>query len=42
MVQAIKRVQGMRLVGPAWQKHSARVRSVVPATNHMNNKQTDE
>jgi SAM-dependent methyltransferase len=42
IVQAIKRVQGMRLVGPAWEKRSARVQSVVPATNRMKNKQSDD
>jgi SAM-dependent methyltransferase len=35
MVQAIKRVKGMRLIGPAWTKHTARVPQGVPATNRM-------
>ena len=33
IVQAIKRVKGMRLVGPAWSVKNARVPKVVPATN---------
>ena len=41
IVQAIKRVEGMRLVGPAWEKRSARLRSAVPATNRMKNRITD-
>lgn len=35
IVQAIKRVQGMRLIGPAWDKRSARMQQAVPATNRM-------
>ena len=35
IVQAIKRVKGMRLIGPAWEKRSARVQQAVPATNRM-------
>jgi len=35
IVQAIKRVKGMRLIGPAWQTARARARSAVPATNKM-------
>ena len=37
IVQAIKRVKGMRLIGPAWEKRSARVQQAVPATNRMKN-----
>ena len=37
IVQAIKRVKGMRLIGPAWEKRGARLRQVVPATHPMNN-----
>ncbi|MGV3743149.1 MAG: class I SAM-dependent methyltransferase [Burkholderiaceae bacterium] len=33
IVQAIKRVKGMRLVGPAWSVKNARMPKVVPATN---------
>lgn len=35
IVQAIKRVKGMRLVGPAWQPLGARARPALPATNKM-------
>ncbi len=40
IVQAIKRIKGMRLVGPAWSVKNARVPKVVPATNkaHKTNK----
>ncbi|MDB5796674.1 MAG: class SAM-dependent methyltransferase [Paucimonas sp.] len=34
-VQAVKRVKGMRLIGPAWNRNPARVRSAVPATNQV-------
>lgn len=37
IVQAIKRVKGMRLVGPAWQKQGSRVRQAVPVTQRMKN-----
>lgn len=37
IVQAIKRVKGMRLVGPAWQKKTATVAAGVPVTNRMKN-----
>jgi hypothetical protein len=37
VVQAIKRVKGMRLVGPAWQSPVVGVRAGVPATNKMKN-----
>ncbi len=37
IVQAIKRVKGMRLVGPAWQSPAVGVRAGVPATNKMKN-----
>jgi SAM-dependent methyltransferase len=33
MVQAIKRVKGMRLIGPAWSKKAAKAPVAVPATN---------
>lgn len=33
IVQAIKRVKGMHLIGPAWTKKSATAPAVVPATN---------
>lgn len=35
IVQAIKRVKGMRLVGPAWKPMSAHARPALPATNKM-------
>ncbi len=33
MTQAIKRVKGMRLIGPAWAKHPGKLPKAVPATN---------
>jgi SAM-dependent methyltransferase len=39
IVQAIKRIKGMRLIGPAWSVKNARVRKVVPATNKAQNTQ---
>jgi SAM-dependent methyltransferase len=33
MVQAIKRVKGMRLIGPAWKQKTAKAPVAVPATN---------
>ncbi len=39
IVQAIKRVKGMRLVGPAWQTRRAGVAVGVPATNRMKEQQ---
>ncbi len=39
IVQAIKRVKGMRLVGPAWQTRRAGVTVGVPATNRMKEQQ---
>jgi SAM-dependent methyltransferase len=33
VIQAIKRVKGMHLIGPAWAKKSATAPAVVPATN---------
>lgn len=33
MVHAIKRVKGMRLIGPAWKQKSAKAPVAVPATN---------
>jgi SAM-dependent methyltransferase len=40
IVQAIKRVRGMRLIGPAWVKNPAKAPKGVPATNkiHKENK----
>jgi SAM-dependent methyltransferase len=35
IVQAIKRVQGMRLIGPAWDRNAATAPRGVPATNKM-------
>jgi len=35
IVQAIKRVKGMRLIGPAWNKKKATAPQGVPATNKM-------
>jgi hypothetical protein len=38
-VQAIKRVKGMRLIGPAWNKKKASARQRVPVANkHINHK----
>lgn len=37
IVQAIKRVKGMRLIGPAWQAKRTPMRAGVPATNKMKN-----
>jgi len=42
IVQAIKRVKGMRLIGPAWEKRSARVQQAVPATNRMKSRMKNE
>lgn len=42
IVQAIKRVKGMRLIGPAWEKRSARVQQAVPATNRMQNRMKND
>jgi SAM-dependent methyltransferase len=36
IVQAIKRVKGMRLIGPAFSKRMAKVPKAVPATNKIN------
>ena len=35
IVQAIKRVKGMRLIGPAWSKKTAKVARGVPVTNKV-------
>ncbi|RJG01502.1 class I SAM-dependent methyltransferase [Noviherbaspirillum sedimenti] len=35
MVQAIKRVKGMRLIGPAWTQRSAQMPQGMPATNKI-------
>lgn len=37
IVQAIKRVHGMRLIGPAWSRQTATARHSVPATNSVHN-----
>jgi SAM-dependent methyltransferase len=42
IVQAIKRVKGMRLIGPAWEKRGARVQQGVPVTNRMKNEHQHE
>lgn len=39
IVQAIKRVKGMRLVGPAWERKRAVVPGALPVTNRMKGKQ---
>ena len=33
IVQAVKRVKGMRLIGPVWTKNTAKIPNSVPATN---------
>jgi SAM-dependent methyltransferase len=38
MVQAIKRVRGMRLIGPVWTKQAAKSPKAVPATNRIHRK----
>ncbi|QDZ27336.1 class I SAM-dependent methyltransferase [Noviherbaspirillum sp. UKPF54] len=35
MVQAIKRIRGMRLIGPVWTRQTATARQGVPATNKI-------
>ncbi len=44
IVQAIKRVKGMRLIGPAWSKQKANAPQGVPATNRnfMNKEHTNK
>jgi hypothetical protein len=37
MVHAIKRVKGMRIIGPAWNKRSQKSAQAVPATNSVHN-----
>jgi len=39
IVQAIKRVKGMRLIGPAWSKKTASTPAVVPVTNKRREQQ---
>ncbi len=39
IVQAIKRIKGMRLIGPAWSIKNAKVPNVVPATNKAHKEQ---
>jgi hypothetical protein len=41
MVQAIKRIRGMRLIGPAWKTQPAKAPKAVPATNRIH-KNTDQ
>ena len=36
MVQAIKRVKGMRLIGPVWKRHPVTAPNAMPATNRSN------
>ncbi|MEO8407063.1 MAG: SAM-dependent methyltransferase, partial [Oxalobacteraceae bacterium] len=38
IVQAIKRVQGMHLIGPVWSKKTAQARNRVPAVNKIGRK----
>jgi len=40
IVQAIKRVKAMRLIGPAWEKKKAPVTTGVPATNKIHRNRT--
>lgn len=39
IVQAIKRVKGMHLIGPVWNKKTAQARNRVPAVNKISRKQ---
>jgi hypothetical protein len=39
MVQAVKRVKGMHLIGPAWTKKTATAPAGVPATNKRREQQ---
>jgi SAM-dependent methyltransferase len=39
IVQAIKRVKGMRLIGPAWERQRAMVPGALPVTNRMKGQQ---
>ncbi|MFT5643852.1 MAG: SAM-dependent methyltransferase [Janthinobacterium sp.] len=39
IVQAIKRVKGMRLIGPAWTRHTAKAPAAVPVTNKRREQQ---
>jgi len=41
MVQAIKRVKGMRLIGPAWKRTPAKVPGVVPVVNRARRNSID-
>ena len=41
IVQAIKRVKGMRLIGPAWHKQKVKVPRGVPATNRIHREHRD-
>jgi hypothetical protein len=40
MVHAIKRVKGMTIIGPAWNRKSAAAPQAVPATNRKSNKES--
>ena len=35
IVQAIKRIQGMRLIGPVWSRQTVSARHAVPAANRL-------
>ena len=40
MVQAIKRVKGMRLIGPVWKRHPVTAPNAVPATNRSKHEES--
>lgn len=42
IVQAIKRIKGMRLIGPVWKNKPASAAQGVPATNNMHNTKSNE
>lgn len=42
IVQAIKRVKGMRLIGPVWTKNTAKIPNGLPATNKTHHLQQKE
>ena len=42
IVQAIKRVKGMRLIGPAWTKKPATAPAGAPVTNKRRNSKMDK
>ena len=41
VVQAVKRIKGMKLIGPAWTRHTAVAPKGVPATNREQTKQDE-